>query len=1550
MSKEKTIEETYQKLSPREHVLKRSGVYIGDIKKNTEELWVLNENNKMEKKFVEYSPAFMKIFDEILSNATDHAIRDKTVNKIEVKFSKETGEISVYNNGAGVPVVLHKEQNMYVPELIFGHLLSGSNYNDNDTRTTVGTNGLGAKCLGFNTKIPLWNGEIKLAKDIIINDILIGDDGNQRKVLSTIFGKGKMYEVSQNRGESYKVNDEHILTLHMPDHKVIFWNTNGWSILWWDHKNNKINTKFIKAIDNIKCEECSIELSGNLKRHYSRQHPDKKLPIKQRKSPNNNLDMSNVNILNAYNEIVEFSKNIEDNNVFDICIKDYLGLSKTIQSRLAGVRGDCVNWEYQNIELDPYVLGLWLGDGMKDGENDYELIDYLTEWDLINECWYKISSIDNPNIIPLKKYNLINNKHIPKEYLINSREVRLNILAGFIDSDGTLSRDGTRIWISQSWKHEKLIFELLYLARSLGFCCSIRSFMAKYKLKNGEKESKAYMLNITGNIQDIPTKLPINICNNTKKQNTDKSTGQITIREIDETDYVGIHIDGNERFLINDFTVTHNCTNIFSKKFIVETVDSENKKKFIQEFSNNMLDKTKPKITSAANTKSYTKITFIPDYQRFSMEKLEDDTILLIKKRVYDCIANTKSHVNLHLNGEKIKGKSFTDYIKYYFDDSKIISEQNIQTIKGTEFIWEYAIVPSDHYEQVSFVNGNCTYLGGKHVEYISYQITGKIKELLETKKKIKDVKPNFIKDKLCLFVKSTVINPSFNSQTKETLTTQVKDFGCRIEVTDTFINKIFKSSIIDEIVAFCKLKESSNLAKSTDGKKTNKVYLPKLEDAIYAGTVKSDQCTLILTEGLSAMTFAMWGRSVVGPEKYGCFPMKGKCLNVRDATIAQLVDNEELNSIKQIIGLKHDKVYKDISDLRYSKVMILTDADCDGSHIKSLFVNFIHTFWPSLLKINPNFIQTLKTPIVKAIKGQKVIEFFTEQDYFKWKETCVNIKSYNIRYFKGLGTSKKEDAKNSFSRLNELKVDYYYKDNKCDDSILLAFDKDKNTKIPKIKEFDDQPEFIKCSDRRKKWLSNYDKNLYIDVKENKVSYQDLINKELIHFSIYDNLRSIPSLCDGLKPSQRKILYYMLKTNRTELIKVAQLSGYVSAETGYHHGEASLQGAIIAMAQDFVGSNNINLLHPEGNFGSKFLCGKDASSPRYIFTKLNTLTSLIFNNCDTPILEFLDDDGTQIEPEWYIPIIPMILVNGCSGIGTGYSTDIPSYNPKDIITNLIKMIDDEDFEPLPIKPYFRGFRGIIEEVSGNKGSYVSKGLWQKITDTQIKITELPVGMGITTYKEFLESLIKTTNKNTSKKKKFELKDVQNKTKDENSDICFIVEFNRSSDLTDLITSNTLEKELKLVKSFSTNNMYLFNDKLILTKYNTPIDILCDFFDIRLEYYQKRKNYIIKKLKEELVILESRARFIKEYIEGKLLINKKSKDFIIELLNKEKYPKDGIDDKYDYLLRMPIYSFTLEKINDLLKQCENKQEQLYFYKNNTPEQLWKIDLEGLLKKL
>jgi DNA topoisomerase-2 len=394
-------------------------------------------------------------------------------------------------------------------------------------------------------------------------------------------------------------------------------------------------------------------------------------------------------------------------------------------------------------------------------------------------------------------------------------------------------------------------------------------------------------------------------------------------------------------------------------------------------------------------------------------------------------------------------------------------------------------------------------------------------------------------------------------------------------------------------------------------------------------------------------------GLSVIGRDRYGVFPLRGKILNVKDATMQKISDNNEIGAIKKILGLEQNKKYKDISELRYGSIMIMTDQDHDGSHIKGLIFNIFQSMWHELYEI-PGFLTSMLTPIIKATNSKKeVIQFYNMSDYEKWSET-INAKngSWKIKYYKGLGTSDDNEAKEYFK--NMKKVTYMY-DDKADEVIDLAFNK-------------------KRADDRKVWLQNYDKNNVLDYSKLNVDYKSFVDKDLIHFSNRDLQRSINHICDGLKESTRKIIYACFKRKLyTNEIKVAQLSGYVSEVSAYHHGENSLQQAIVGMAQIYIGTNNINLLSPNGQFGSRCQGGQDASSARYIFTLMSKLTRLIFKEEDNAILNYQDDDGQQIEPEYYVPVIPMILVNGGIGIGTGYSTNIPQYNPMDIIT-ICKMI------------------------------------------------------------------------------------------------------------------------------------------------------------------------------------------------------------------------------------------------------------------------------------
>jgi DNA topoisomerase-2 len=775
-------------------------------------------------------------------------------------------------------------------------------------------------------------------------------------------------------------------------------------------------------------------------------------------------------------------------------------------------------------------------------------------------------------------------------------------------------------------------------------------------------------------------------------------------------------------------------TNIFSKEFTIETIDHYTNKIYSQTFRNNMTERDKPTV-KASSKAPYTQITFTPDYERFGIKNITDDIYKLFHRRVIDACATTNKDVSVSFNGEKISIKDFEKYCELFLDKKE---QPLIYEACGERWEIGASISSSGSFEYLSFVNGINTIKGGKHIEYITNMITKNLVDMTLNKKK-KAVKTQHIKDNLIIFVKALIVNPSFDSQSKETLTTPVAKFGSKCELSEKFYEKLFKSGIIDKALSITEFYDKKKLVK-TDGKKISRIIVPKLDDANLAGTKHSAECTIILTEGDSAKTMATAGLSVIGRDRYGVFPLRGKILNVKDATMQKISDNNEIAAIKKILGLEQNKKYKDISELRYGSIMIMTDQDHDGSHIKGLIFNIFQSMWHELYEI-PGFLTSMLTPIIKATNNKKeVIEFYNMSDYEKWSET-INAKngSWKIKYYKGLGTSDDNEAKEYFK--NMKKVTYMYDDN-ADEVIDLAFNK-------------------KRADDRKLWLQNYDKDNVLDYSKLNVDYKSFVDKDLIHFSNRDLQRSINHLCDGLKESTRKIIYACFKKKLyTNEIKVAQLSGYVGEVSAYHHGENSLQQAIVGMAQIFVGTNNINLLCPNGQFGSRCQGGQDASSARYIFTMLSKLTRLIFKEEDNFILNYQNDDGQQIEPEFYVPIIPMILVNGGIGIGTGYSTNIPQYNPNDIISickiicNAIKLTDIsinslEDIENInetikileinEITPYYLGFKGSI--VKAEKNSYISRGIYKWIDDSTVEISELPIGSWTEDYKEFLENMI-----------------------------------------------------------------------------------------------------------------------------------------------------------------------------------------------------------------
>ena len=857
--------------------------------------------------------------------------------------------------------------------------------------------------------------------------------------------------------------------------------------------------------------------------------------------------------------------------------------------------------------------------------------------------------------------------------------------------------------------------------------------------------------------------------------------------------------------------------NVFSSQFTLETADSKTKKKYTQTWTENMSKMGKASIVPNKGD-DFTKITFTPDFAKFKMSGIDDDFEALAKRRVYD-LAGTSKGVKVWLNGKRIKVNSFKKYMEMY--TTAIKRERGQEASNDTSDIitdnpdvrWELGFAVSDGtFQQVSFVNSIATTSGGTHVNYIADQVCTKLLDIVKKKKnnKAAALKISQIKNHIFLFVNCLIVNPAFTSQTKEQLTTKHSQFGSKCVVSDEFLKKIAKTEVVENILHFAEQKADQILKKS-DGSRRSRMDNPKLTDANKAGTKDGYKCTLILTEGDSAKGLAIAGRSVVSPDLFGVYPLRGKMLNVRDASVDQIAKNAEIQNIKNFIGLKHKTTYTDCKSLRYGHIMIMTDQDHDGSHIKGLLINFLQVQFPSLLKI-PEFLVEFITPIVKVYKGdpkkpKAAQTFFTMPEYEAWKEDHKHERGWEHKYYKGLGTSTTEEAQIYFRDLDKHLKEFHIMQESEVELIDLAFSKKK-------------------ADERKEWLRQFKPGTYLDHSNKGVSYTDFVNKELILFSMADNLRSIPSVVDGLKPGQRKVLYTCFKRNLKKDMKVVELAGSISGLTAYQHGEASLQGTIVGLAQTFVGSNNVNCLEPSGNFGSRLQGGSDSASARYIYTRLSPFARKIFHPADEPLLTYNTDDEHTIEPEVYVPIVPLVLINGADGIGTGWSSSIPNYNPEDIVENLKLMMTGEEMKPMT--PWFRDFKGNVTQVAPDR--YKFSGIIKQTGDNEVEITELPIRMWTQDFKDKIVDIIK------AEKVPSFIKDYDDYNT--HKDVHFVVKMEEKH--MKLALEEGLEERFKLTKSIATSNLVAFDAEGRITKYINVEDIMKEFYNIRIKFYEKRK--------------------------------------------------------------------------------------------------------------
>lgn len=988
----------------------------------------------------------------------------------------------------------------------------------------------------------------------------------------------------------------------------------------------------------------------------------------------------------------------------------------------------------------------------------------------------------------------------------------------------------------------------------------------------------------------------------------------------------GSNYDDEEERIIsgrNGFGIK--ATNIFSTNFSVTGCDPKNGKLLVQEWSNNMRKTEGAVVKDSKLKKGYTEVCWTPDFKLFGLKKYSSDIVRLYTRYVLD--AAMLSRVDVFLNNELIPVHSISEYASLY--ESPTDERLYIKT-KDAEIL----LTPSREFQTVSFVNGVYTRLGGKHVEAWSEALFRPIVDKFNGKdKKTKTKTPKInitdVKQFFRLIVVATVVRPEFDGQDKNCLESPTVE----AEVKRTHISAITKWSVMDNIEDIIRAKEMVVLKKAEKvGKKTK---IDGYDPANKAGGKDSIYCSLFITEGLSAKTYVVAGIKVgvygrKGRDWSGILPVRGKILNVRDKTATTIADNKVVCSLIHALGLKHGVDYTDdnhFKKLNYGKLFSVADADCDGLHIEGLLMNFLHSLYPSLLKRKEPFFISLKTPIARIKQPrQNDILFYDENNFNQW--LSKQTKKVEVKYYKGLGTTRSEDVPDTFGK----KLVEFVEDDKTMVNMQKAFNK-------------------KYADARKEWLADYIPSetkfqTLDDIDEiGKMTISDFINGQLIKFSHADCARSIPNCIDGLKESQRKIIYAVKKRNlkyTAKSLKVAQLGGYTAEHSNYHHGENNLFETIIGMAHEYPGTNNIPLLYRDGQFGSRLENGDDAAAARYIYTKMDALTELIYREEDEPLLKQVNDDGDLVQPIHYVPILPMILINGCVGIGTGWSCNIPCFNPLDMI-KAIKVWLENDGEVLiehpenpdetismfsDFVPWYRGFKGDIEKSTDTR--FITYGIIEEGNRDEIHIKELPIGMWTSKFADFCDDL----------KSDKKLKSVSNYSSPK--DVHFIL---KEADDFHCDLNN-----MKLHSYLYTSNMVTFNENEQLRKYETVDQILDNFCKVRYEYYVKRKKHQINHLETELRYLGNKERFVSEVISGELnIMNVEEGELVKELKNRgyDEDPKKK-EEGYDYLLRMPVRSLTSNKVKHLKNDIASIQTKLDALRVTTEQVMWLNELDEFEK--
>lgn len=1020
--------------------------------------------------------------------------------------------------------------------------------------------------------------------------------------------------------------------------------------------------------------------------------------------------------------------------------------------------------------------------------------------------------------------------------------------------------------------------------------------------------------------------------------------------------------------------------NALSTHFEVFITDPVNKKTYKQLWQNNMDIVNPPEINHYSGKDPSVTITYLLDFKRFGLEKYDAFAYSLFARHAIDVAFNIRNEVIF--NGTSFKISDIKPYSELYFDNIKnpiiysqwpedVVLKANGKPVESTSFpeIELLIMDTPDSGEAISFVNSLMTPEGGKHVEAaISTISDGIVKQLNDDiikkvekhskipltqnmKTKIK-INKSDVMQHISLIISVRLDNPDLDSQTKQKLNT----FPLKIKIPDDLLKKVTTWKFQDRLKDAIDAKKLAILGSV----KAIKGGTGKTTDAENAGKKGLKSNTILyITEGDSAAGYVLRMRQYLsnGCDFIGILPVRGKCLNVTNADILKIESNEEYQELKKALGIEDGVDYSidsNFDKLRYGRVMILTDADVDGKHITGLILNYFYNRFRSLL--HRSYIMYYRTPLMRVwedlptlAEGEKakegknntVLRFYTKDEYNKWASDNpdkANSKKWKVQYYKGLGTSDDWDTRDD---LLNLRNSGFIFDADAEYKFKLAFDK-RLSKIDKKKWINDYEEMLSL-DQVKALNSNFffDQNLWNSCTTSNdfspIRYTEamslvpiswFLDKELLSHSIANTKRVIPRFDDGLKESVRKIIHTahkhwtITKKGKYAPFKVEQFGGDVAYETHYDYAENNIRETIVGLAQfDYPGSNIVPLFYPSGNFGSSWEGGSDHAAFRYLFTFPTKAIAYIFRKEDEPILQYKKDEGTDVEPYKYYPIVPIHLINGVRGIGTGWSSFIPSHNPVEIVEWLRRRIRN-DVLPV-IKPYFKYFKGDIvfgvkqeddvtsedddddddseksekdkmiddsEKIEkmwkvGEKG-FVCVGKYHE-DGKHIVVTQLPVGVHPCMYVKFLKKM-----KAEGKIKEFITSD--------NGEPKFVIKGWKNP---------INHKSLKLIKNYSLGNMVLLNKNNKPVRYDTVDQILEDFYVERMNGYTLRKQYELNAYLTDIKKLDERIRFL-EMVRDKtlILVDRKRSDIL------EDMKKYGFEDSL--YTRSTLDSLSHEKIQEV----------------------------------